>query len=294
MNDLFYVKKFIRDDGKVLEFDQNEIYLDEENVLLARPDPNTTAVNYTEANGGEMLHQQNPTFTQEINGLIIPKATPYWRLVFSLTEFFRINHTYKIVYIRKNGQMFAVDDCWIARGMQVPPHPQEEYTRWSITLEIGREAWREYSEDAAGNETFANQVEIPMVSSNQGGEVWDNVGLVSDEIGEVWEAGSGGIQEISIDSTTIVYPVWVVTGPCSYPSLRNNTTNTTAQYNGTIDQGQTLTVNFETGVAYLDTALVTRNVEGIFSCNPGMNVIGFDALNSGIESSLIKWNNTIG
>lgn len=294
MNDLFYIKKFIRDDGVSLELDQNELYLDENNTLLVRPDPDTTAVNYTEANGAEMIRQQIHTFSQEIVGLIIPKTTPYWDLVTRLTTFFTINHTYKIIYARKSGKLFAVDGAWISESLQVPPQPQENYSRWSISFEVGREYWREYAEGSSGQEIYANSVELPLLAGASGGEEWDDVGLVADNVGEVWELGEGGIQEININSSTTIYPVWTVKGECVNPSIQNNTTDEVAYYNGTVAAGQTLTVDFETGVARLDGALVTRNIYGLVSFKPGINAVGFNSDGGSSESSTISWNNTIG
>ena len=78
MNDKLYIKKFIRDDGETLSFDGQELYLAKDNVLLVRPDPNTTAVEYTEADGGEMVRQHNSAYDQPVNGLLIPKTSDYW------------------------------------------------------------------------------------------------------------------------------------------------------------------------------------------------------------------------
>lgn len=294
MDELFYIKKFIRDDGEQLSFDQNEIYLDTDNTLLVRPDPDTTAVNYTEANGAEMVRQQTHSASQNIAGLIVPKTTPYWNLVVKLTSFFKINHNYKIIYIRKDGKMFSVDGAWISASLQVPPQPQEEYARWNITLEIGREAWREYAEDEEGKEIYANSVSIPLITANAGGEEWDNVGLVSDDIGEVWEDGEGGVQEINVSSTQTIYPVWTVKGECVNPTIQNNTTDSYAIYNGTVAAGQTLIVDFESGEARLDGALVTRNISGYVSFTPGTNLVGFNSDGGDTTNSEIQWNNAIG
>ena len=173
MDNKLYIKKFIRDDGQTLAFDGNEIYLDEDNTLLVRPDPNTTAINYTEADGGEMIHQQNVTYEQTVNGLIIPRITDYWNLTGQLSFFFRINHTYKIVYVKKDGSMFMTSGAWISAGLQIIPVPDEEYSRWNITFTIGDMAWTEYSEDSQGKEIYSNNVSVPLLSINPGGEVWE-------------------------------------------------------------------------------------------------------------------------
>ena len=293
MDNKFYIKKFIRDDGQTLSFDGEEIYLDQSNTLLVRPDPSTTAVNYTEADGGEMIRQQNTTYDQPINGLIVPKTTDYWTLTAQLSLFFRINHTYKIVYVKKDSSMFMASGAWISSGLQIVPVPHEEYSRWNITFTIGDTNWVEYAEDSQGKEIYSNTVTLPLISASTGGEKWDSVGLVADNVGEVWESGNGGVQTVNIASTRAIYPVWVVEGPCVNPTLQNNTTDTVAQFDGTIASGQTLTVDFAEGTAYIDTALVTRYVTGIVQFAPGDNVAGFNSDGGATDSSTISWNNVI-
>lgn len=293
MEDKLYIKKFIRDDGETLSFDGEEIYLAEKNTLLVRANPATTAVEYTESDGGEMIRQRNATYTQTINGLIVAKTSTYWDLETQLSLFFKINHTYKIVYVKKDGSMFAISDAWISMGLQIVPVPHETYSEWSIDFTIGNNGWREYSENESGQEIYANTVVLPLISAASGGEIWDSVGLVADSVGEEWESGHGGVQTVNIASTQTIYPVWVVEGPCVNPKLQNNTTDTIAEFNGTVASGQTLTVDFEAGTAYLDSALVTRYVAGIVSFAPGENVAGFNSDGGSTQESTISWNNII-
>lgn len=293
MDNKLYIKKFIREDGETLSFDGEEIYLAQENTLLVRPDPNTTAVEYTEADGGEMIRQHNATCEQPVNGIIVPKTTDYWQLSLILARFFQINHTYKIIYVKKDGSMFAISDAWISSGLQILPVPYETYSSWSITLTIGNSDWYEYSEDSSGKETYSNTVTLPLIGNTTGGEEWDSVGLVSDEVGEVWLIGRGGVQAVNIASTKVIYPVWVVEGPCINPKLQNNTTDTNAEYDGTVAAGQKLTVDFTAGTAYLDGALVSRDVYGVVSFKPGENIVGFNSDGGATDSSTICWNNVI-
>lgn len=293
MDDKLYIKKFIRDDGETLSFDGEELYLAQENTLLVRADPATTAVEYTESDGGEMVRQRNATYTQPIKGLIIPKDTTYWDLTTDLSLFFKINHNYKIIYIKKDGSMFAIRDAWISTGLQILPVPHENYSEWSIEFTIGNNGWREYTENEYGEETYANVVTLPLISASTGGEYWDSVGLVADNVGEDWELGNGGVQTVNIDSTQAIYPVWIVEGPCVNPKLQNNTTDTNAEFNGTVAAGQTLTVDFEAGTAYLDSALVTRYVSGLVSFEPGENIAGFNSDGGATQESTISWNNII-
>ena len=189
--------------------------------------------------------------------------------------------------------MFAVSGAWINAGLQIVPVPKEQYSNWTIAFMIGNTAWTEYAENGQSEEIYSNTVILPLISEASGGELWDSVGLVADEVGEEWEAGAGGVQTITISSTQNIYPVWVVEGPCVNPVLQNNTTDTIAEYNGTVASGQTLTVDFAEGTAHLDSALVTRYVNGIVSFQPGGNVVGFNSDGGATSASKICWNNII-
>lgn len=293
MDGKLYIKKFIRDDGEILSFDGEEIYLAEQNTLLVLPDPNTTAVNYTEADGGEMIHQQNTTYDQTINGLIVPRTTDYWTLRGRLSFFFRINHTYKIVYVKKDGSMFITNGAWIGTGLQIIPVPGEEYSSWTITLTIGDVTWTEYSEDSEGREIYSNNVTIPLLSLNPGGEIWDQVGEVWDSVGGAWEEGSGGLRVINVATTRAIYPIWEVTGPCTNPTLQNDTTDSFAEFDGSIGEGQTLVVDFTEGTAYIGTARVNRYLYGSVRLGPGDNIVGFSSEGGDTEECIISWNNIV-
>lgn len=293
MNGKLYIKKFIRDDGETLEFDGVNLYLDKSNDLLHRPNPNTTSINYTGADGGEMIRQQANIYDQPINGLLIPATSTYWDLTSTLSLFFKLNHTYKIIYARKDGTLFSISGAWISMGLQIKPVPYEEYSKWSITFSIGNVVWSEYAENSEGKEIYSNTVTLPLLTANAGGEIWDSVGLVSDNVGEEWEAGSGGVQTVNISSTQEIYPVWIVEGPCVNPTLQNNTTDAVASYDGTLASGQTLTVDFAEGVAYVNNALATKYVSGYLSLRPGNNIIGFNSDGGATQTSTISWNNAI-
>lgn len=175
MNGKLYIKKFIRDDGETLSFDAEEIYLSENNTLLVRSDPATTAVEFTEEDGGEMIRQRGATYSQPVSGLIVPKSTEYWALCVRLSRFFILNHTYKIVYIKRDGSMFSMNRAWINAGLQIVPVPYENYSTWTIEFRIGDNFWTEYAEDSQGKEIYSNSVELPLLTAGTGGEVWNDV-----------------------------------------------------------------------------------------------------------------------
>jgi|GEM_PF-1517750 len=301
MENYFYIKKLVRDDGATLEFDAEEVFLAEDNAnLLMRPDVETTAIDYTEADGGEMIAQKLPSFEQEINGLIFAKNTDYWTLRSRLTAFFQIKHTFFIVYTKASreagvtGELFRSGDAWISTNLQVPPTPTEEYSNWSVGLTIGSPALQQYAENAAGQEIPANSVPIGLISGATGGSQWDAKGQVWDSVGQVWTTGEGGLKNISVDSELDVYPTWVISGTAVNPSIRNNTTRTEATYNGTVAAGQTLVVDFREGTAKLDGVVVSKNLSGELKLARGSNAVGFETEGGDATTSTLTWNNYLG
>lgn len=294
IDDKFYVKKLIRDDGEVFEFDGIETYLATENILLVRPDIQSSDVEYTDASGGEMIRQRLVIHEQPFNGIIYPRNTDYWALYFSLSSFFKINHAYQIIYRQKSGAMFAQKGAWLATNLQVNPPADEDFSNFSFGMRLKNSLMHEYAENSEGEEVYANSVVLPLLTSNIGGERWDAVGDEWDAIGAEWEGGGGGVQNVSVNSISKVYPVWTVQGSAVNPTLQNNTTDTFAIYNGTVAAGQTLVVDFAAGTARLDGSLVSRNVSGEVSFAPGINLAGFNIDTGTAENSRISWNNIIG
>lgn len=290
MSRFFYIKKIIRNDKAKLEFDQFELYLDEENTLLTRPEIATTAIDYTEADGGEMIAQRLLSTEQPINGIIIPKTTDYWTLRNRLADFFKTGHNYFIVYEKKDGGgLFKSGAAWISENLQVPPEPREDFSRFTITLGIGSALYQEYAENESGEEIYTHNVDVGISTVTSGGLVWDARGLVWDEKLR-WKGGNGGAQQIVLQSSVSVYPIWVVAGVSVSPEIRNDTNGTVATYAGTIGEGQTLTVDFSTGTADLDGVNVTRNLKGELRLDPGANKVAFET-GGAVRSSTIKWNN---
>lgn len=294
MNNKFYIQLIIRDDGERFVFDEKEIYLAKDNTLLVRPEIASTEVDYTDMDGGEMIRQRLPSHTQDLRGIIYPRDSEYWDLYFKLTSFFKINHYYKLIYVKKNGEFFAQQNAWMTRNLQVSPNAREETTEWTVGLKLQSSALFEYAEDDEGNEVYANRVTLPLLSAAAGGEDWNGIGQIWDAVGSVWSAGDGGIQEVSIQSISTVYPRWTVKGVAMNPVLQNNSTDTVSVYNGTIAANQTLIVDFATGIATLDGAIVSRNVTGQVSFKPGLNLAGFNVDGGTVTESTIEWNNVIG
>lgn len=294
MIDKFYVAKIVRDDAVSFEFDANEIYLSTNNTMLIRPEISSTDVDYTDVDGGEMIMQKLPPQVQPFEGIIYPKTSDYWDMYFKLVAFFKINHYYTIIYKKKSGQLFAQRNAWLINNLQVSPPADEDVSTFSVGFKVKNSSLYEYLEDSEGNEIYANTATLPLLSAAAGGEEWDTVGQKWDTVGSIWSAGNGGVQNISINSVVAIYPVWTVKGSAVNPVLQNNTTDTLAKYEGTVAVGQTLVVDFSTGVATLDGAIVSRNITGQVKFNPGMNLSGFNSDGGTATNSTIKWNNVIG
>lgn len=293
-SDKFYVKAILRDDGKRFNFDGERFFLATDNTLLKRPEIESTEVEYTEADGGEMINQRSTIGGQDFNGLMYPKDKDYWELYFTLTSFFKKNYSYTVIYTKRNGEMFAQYNGWLSSNIQIVPRPKEDYSYFSFGVKFRNSLLYEYLEDNDGTPTYTNSVKIPLLSADLGGEVWDAVGTVWDEVGEVWEAGEGGVQNVYVRSSERIYPIWTVVGPCVKPKIQVNNTDTFAEYDGTVGTGQKLTVDFSTGEARLNTALVTRNVRGSIYLEPAMNIVGFDSEGGTTKYSMIMWNGALG
>lgn len=290
MSKYFYIKKIIRDDKEQFEFDQFEVYLDEENSLLARPEIATTSIDYTEADGGEMISQRLASGEQTINGIIIPKTNTYWTLRKRLTDFFQTKHNYYIIYEKKqDGTLFKTGSAWISTNLQVPPEPRENYSKFTVTLTIGSPLYQSYAENDSGDEVYTNNVDVGITSASTGGAEWVADGAKWSNIGLVWQGGNGGPQNINLQSTVSVYPVWVVEGSATNPVIRNDTNGTSAQYTGTIASDQTLTVDFSTGTAMLNDINVTLNLSGGLRLDPGTNALEFELGSGDAASSTLKW-----
>lgn len=292
--DKFTVQAFIRDDGKKLEIDESQIFLADENDILVNAEAETSDMEYTEQNGGEMIRQRLMIGSQSFAGIIRPVEDSYQTLMSKLRGFFQINHTYQVIYRAKDGATFSRDGAWIESTLQIQARWDELFSYWNIGFKFGETSLKQYAEGSDGARVSANNLEIGLAAGVAGGEVWDEIGEVWDDIGTVWEAGEGGIRPVSVESTGVIYPVWTVRGEAVRPSIQNNTTDTVATFEGTVSAGQTLVVDFASGRATIDGSLVSRLVSGELKMTPGQNMIGFNVDSGTAEKSEISWNNVIG
>lgn len=292
MTKYFYIKKIIRDDGVQLAFDQYEIYLDEENTLLTRPEIATTSIDYTEADGGEMISQRLLSGIQTINGIIIPKDHSYWELREQLTTFFIPRQTYKIIYERVfDGALFQTGGCWLSENLQVPPEPRENFSKFTLSLGVGSAKLSQYAENESGEEVYAGEAEIFLESLRRGGLVWDEIGAKWDGNGAIWSQGGNNL--IAVQTAMAIQPIWVVEGRVVNPTIINRKNQTTATFTGTLVEGQTLTVDFSQDTAMVDSTDMSESLSGELTLEPGVNEIVFTSDDGSTTVSVLKWNGTI-
>lgn len=289
---------FIRDDGERLVLGDGAYdFKDSQQHFVANEIVNDTVD--VQGNDGILLAGQvRRAATQAFDGYVgdattLKTETETLRRQF--IAFFAKNHFYRVVYILPDGSAvqrqrgFLVEAPEVKELWQLSPE-------YHVALNFEDVNYYSYSENNQGEEIFANSVALSLSDAEGGGLVWDEVGIVFDEIGAVWEAGTGGgLNMVTTDGIQEAYPIWVVKGPISNPTLENVTTNTTITYNGALTASQTLVVNMEAQTATLNGT----NVVGALSGNwltlaPGVNRISFVGANNVAQTSTLEWQEIVG
>lgn len=120
-------------------------------------------------------------------------------------------------------------------------------------------------------------------------------GVEWDNIGAVWEEGTGGGSVIiQVDSIDGVYPIWEVVGPAENPTISDITTGTTISYNDTVALGETLIVDMFNKTALLNGTSVVSKISGEWLyLKPGDNRIVYTA-DEYAPPSKIYWQEVVG
>lgn len=147
--------------------------------------------------------------------------------------------------------------------------------------------------EAAGRPTNVSAVSpnLPVIIS-----VDVSGGLVWDEVGVVWEAGSGsGTNSIVVDGIASVAPIWTVSGPITNPTIEILSTNTSLTYEGSLAEGQTLIVDSNKMTATLNGMNVLGSISGDWlELSPGTNRVVFTATQAETTSSTLSWQKVVG
>lgn len=289
---------FIRDDGERFVLGDGAYdFKDTQQHFIANEIVNDTVD--VQGNDGILLAGQvRRASTQAFDGYVgdaTTLKTEVEALRRQFIAFFAKNHFYTVVYVLPDGSAvqrqrgFLVDDPEVKELWQLSPE-------YHVALNFEDVNYYSYSENEQGEEIFANSVDLFLSDAEGGGLVWDDAGIVFDNIGAEWESGTGGgLNMVTSDGIQETYPIWTVTGPITNPTLENITTNSTITFNGTLTASQTLVVNMEAQTATVNGTNVIGNLSGDWlTLAPGINRISFGGTNDAAQTSRLEWQEIVG
>jgi len=103
----------------------------------------------------------------------------------------------------------------------------------------------------------------------------------------------GGTMAAANAGTATTWPLWTVTGPCTQPVIRNDSTGEQLAFSLSLAEGDVLTVDAAARTVFLGgasrrAALLPRS--SWFGLPPGPTAIGFDAFDDGASGTLtLSW-----
>lgn len=208
--------------------------------------------------------------------------------------FFRKNHYYTVIYIFQDGAAIQRKRGYIVDAPSIPEMLQKQ-PEYHVALNFEDVNYYEYAETSAGDEIYANHVEIEVATSASGGLQWDNTGAIADNNGYIFDAGGGGGgANITIDGVDDAWPVWTVTGPAIDPTLTNVTTGRSITWEGTVPSSQQLIVDMSNQTATMAGANVFEFITGDWiNMKSGLNRLTYSA-GSATEPAVVEWNNIVG
>ena len=295
----FILALFIRDDGQrfllgsgYYEFEEKQIHFKANNFQ--------NDIVEVQGNDGVLLAGQvRRASDQDFDGYIGDNTVSRAEIENKRRQFlafFRKNYYYKVVYIFHDGTAIQRTRGFIVGA----PEVQEIYQfmpKYHVSLNFEDVNYYAYSENSDGDEVYGKSVTIPFSGAiNDGGLVWDLLGVEWDNVGAVWEDGSGGgPTNVQINSIDRVYPIWEVNGPAANPILSNITTGTTLSYSGNVGVGDTLKIDMFNKTAFLNGISVINNVSGEWVYfDKDLNRVVYSTTNNDASPSTIYWQEVVG
>lgn len=284
---------FIRDDGERLLLGDGAYMFKDSQRHFAGNNISSTTVEVQGNNGIMLAAQTMQAANQNFNGYVGDAGLSKVEIENYRRQFlnyFQINHYYKVVYVMPDGTAikrqrgFVVNAPTVQEFWQI--HPE-----FSVAMNFEDINYYKYEEDpVTGEEIYGQSATLLLQNAITGGFVWDEHGLVWDNIGAEIAAGKGGTTVVKIDSVAQVYPIWTVNGLADNPSITNLTTGQEIKYNGRISPSQTLVIDMLNQTATLNSKNVLQNVSGSWmSFAPGINRISYETDNNNAPTSTIKW-----
>jgi hypothetical protein len=109
----------------------------------------------------------------------------------------------------------------------------------------------------------------------------------------VFGQSQGGSLALANAGTALSRPVWTITGPCTQPVIRNDSTGERLAFSLTLAEGDVLTVDTAARTVFLGEASrrsVLQPRSAWFALPPGSTVVGFEAFDDSEAGTLtVRW-----
>lgn len=287
-----------RDDGQRLELSWLNGYSTEasDDWFTAKPMTNST-VDYANADGGMLIKQNYGMWPITISGSVHADSIKQMRdRTQALARFLLKNHYYTAIFTECDGEAMASHEAFVSTSPAITMRGKNEMAqKYSFQITLSDPYLYQYSEDAEGNETYANQLQLRQFIASEGGYASGKTGYVYYAGGYVYVGAQNQPNPVNIIGVKPINPVWIIPGPVTNPSLSNMTNNLQLSVNATIPAGQILVVDSANQTAYVGTADFTRFVVGEWmTLEIGNNLIKFEADDEdGNATSSLNWNEVL-
>jgi len=186
---------FIRDDGERFLLGSGYYEFKDEQMHFSANTIENDTISVQGNDGYLLAGQVRRPGSQEFNGFVgdgtVDKSMVEQKRR-DFFSFFRKNFFYKVVYVFPNGTAiqrkrgFLVDDPTVQELYQI-------YPQYHVALNFEDVNYYSYAEDDDGQEIYAKVAEIQLTASAaSGGLIWDNYGVVWEDVDYTWSSAPGG------------------------------------------------------------------------------------------------------
>lgn len=293
--------EFRRDDGAKLNIGGWSTFIDgaTDDYFPAKALRSST-FNYAGADGGQMVKQFYEPWTIHFAGYIHRQggAIADMNARREFLAFFQRAHYYSAIFTECSGRKAQIREGWLSAAPATTLRGKSERGQtWSVELTFGDPYLYDYAEDEEGNVVYAHSISVPRYVQDitATGYIYTAAGYIYGADGYAFIGAEDRTPSVNVDSIVAVQPVWTINGPAKDPRLRNVSTNTQMTYNGTLVEGQTLTVDTLNRTAKIGTANVTQYMSGDWvALAPGTNRLRYTTDTSDATASTLSWNGVIG